>query len=47
VDQSVLIAILVFLLITQAVMLVGSAGRVGVREKIAERSSADPRIRRT
>jgi tight adherence protein B len=40
VDQGVLISILVFLLITQAVMLVGSAGRVGEREKIAQRLSA-------
>jgi tight adherence protein B len=39
-DQPVLISILVFLLITQAVLLVGSAGRVGEREKIAERLSA-------
>ena len=39
-DQGVLISILVFLLITQAVMLVGSAGRVGEREKIAQRLSA-------
>jgi tight adherence protein B len=40
VDQGVLVSILVFLLITQAVMLVGSAGRVGEREKVAQRLSA-------
>ena len=39
-DQGVLVSILVFLLITQAVMLVGSAGRVGEREKVAQRLSA-------
>ena len=39
-DQAALISILVFLLITQAVMLVGSTGRMGEREKIAERLSA-------
>ena len=39
-DQSLLISVLVFLLITQAIMLVGSAGRVGEREKIAQRLSA-------
>jgi tight adherence protein B len=36
-DQGLLISILVFLLITQAVLLVGSAGRVGERERIAQR----------
>jgi tight adherence protein B len=40
VDQSLLISVLVFLLITQAIMLVGSAGRAGEREKIAQRLSA-------
>jgi tight adherence protein B len=40
VDQGVLISILVFLLITQAVLLAGSAGHVGEREKIAQRLSA-------
>ena len=39
-DQSLLISILVFLLVTQAVMLVASAGRMGEREKIAQRLSA-------
>jgi tight adherence protein B len=40
VDQSLLVSVLVFLLITQAVMLVSSAGRVSEREKIARRLSA-------
>ena len=39
-DQTVLISALVFLLITQAVLLASSVGKAGERERIAQRLSA-------
>ena len=39
-DQTALISALVFLLITQAVLLVGGVGRAGERERIAKRLSS-------
>src|SRR5581483_6729007 len=40
IDQPVLIAVLVFLLIAQAVLLATSAGKVSERERVAQRLSA-------